>query len=276
VTFTFNLELDVDTHTGALVGMSLRDNEDGAAVAEALVDGVAATGAAPVALLLDNRSSNHTDEVVDALGETLKIRRTQGRPQNGAHVEGAFGLFQQMVPAIVLDTLHRRELARGVLGLVVQTWARTLNHRPRNDSDGRSRVQRYEEDKPTPDQVEAARAALQERLRKQELARQTRAARLRGAELGRAAPEVTGEGRDAADVRVLRAVGEVTEAKVLLHLESERRHELLLAEPLCEEWWRLHREADRRRLSSLLDLPRRGYPAAATPKGFRSTQGPSS
>jgi len=178
VTYTFNLELDVDTHTGALVGMSLRDNEDGAAVAEALADGVAATGAAPVALLLDNRPSNHTDEVVDALGETLKIRRTQGRPQNGAHVEGAFGLFQQMVPEIVLDTIHPHELARGVLGLVVQTWARTLNHRPTDDSDGRSRVRRYDEDKPTPDQVEAARAALQERLRKQELARQTREARL--------------------------------------------------------------------------------------------------
>ncbi len=178
VTYTFNFELDVDTHTGALVGMSLRDNEDGAAVAEAFADGSTTTGTAPIALLLDNRFSNHTDEVVDALGDTLKIRRTQGRPENGAHVEGAFGLFQQMVPDIVLDTIHPCELARGVLGLVVQTWARTLNHRPSDDSDGRSRVRRYDEDKPTPDQVEAAKTALDERLRKQELARKTRLARL--------------------------------------------------------------------------------------------------
>lgn len=178
VTYTFNLELNVDTHSGALVGMSLRDNEDGAAVAEAFADGVSTTGDAPLALLLDNRHSNHTDEVVDALGDTLKIRRTQGRPENGAHVEGAFGLFQQMVPDIVLDTIHPSELARGVLGLVIQTWARTLNHRPTDDSDPRSRVQRYDEDKPTPDQVEVAKAALTERLHKQELARKTREARL--------------------------------------------------------------------------------------------------
>ncbi len=176
VAYTFNLELDVDTHTGALVGMSLRDNEDGAAVTEAFADGVATTGAAPIALLLDNRCSNHTDEVVDALADTLKVRRTQGRPENGGHVEGAFGLFQQMAPKIVLYTRPPQEHARGVLGLVVQTWARTLNHRPTDGGDGRSRVRRYGEDTPTPEQVQAATAALEERLRKQELARKTRLA----------------------------------------------------------------------------------------------------
>ena len=177
-TFTFNLELNVDSHTGALVGMSVRDTEDGAAVAEAFADSVATTGAPALAQLLDNRPSNHTDEVAQALGETLKIRRTKGRPQNGAHVEGAFGLFQQMVPQIALNTTRKRELARRALTLMVLTWARTLNHRPRDDQDGRSRVRRYQDDTPTPEQVEAAQAALVERLRKQELARITRKARL--------------------------------------------------------------------------------------------------
>ena len=177
-TFTFNLELNVDTHTGALVGMSMRDTEDGAAVAEAFADSVATTGARPIAQLLDNRHSNHTEEVALALGDTLKIRRTQGRPQNGAHVEGGFGLFQQMAPDIMLDTTSDRELARQALSLVVLTWARTLNHRPRDDEDGRSRVRRYEDDTPTLEDVEAARTALAERLRKQDLARITRKARL--------------------------------------------------------------------------------------------------
>jgi len=177
-TYTFNLELNVDTHTGALVGMSLRDNEDGAAVAEAFADGVATTGAPPLAQLLDNRLSNHTDEVIEALGDTIKIRRTQGRPQNGAHVEGAFGLFQQMAPTVVLDTSDERELARQALLLVVLTWARTLNHRPQDDKDGRSRGRRYFEDAPTPEEVEAAKVALRERHRKQEKARLTRQARL--------------------------------------------------------------------------------------------------
>ncbi len=177
-TFTFNLELNVDTHTGALVGMSLRDNEDGAAVAEAFDDGVATSGAPPIAQLLDNRFSNHTDEVIEALGDTLKIRRTQGRPQNGAHVEGAFGLFQQMAPRVALDTSDDHELARQALLLVVLTWARTLNHRPQDDQDGHFRARRYDEAAPTPEETAAARAALEERLRKQEKARLTRQARL--------------------------------------------------------------------------------------------------
>ena len=176
--FSFNLELNVDTHTGALVGISVRDNEDGAAVAEAFADGVATTGAAPIAQLLDNRPSNHTDEVTLALGDTLKIRRTQGRPQNGAHVEGGFGLFQQTAPDIDLHTGNTRELARQALTLQVMTWARTLNHRPRDDEDGRSRVRRYQDDAPSTEEVEAARAALTARLHKQELARLTREARL--------------------------------------------------------------------------------------------------
>ncbi|MDP6943216.1 MAG: hypothetical protein QF464_03620 [Myxococcota bacterium] len=177
-TYTFNLELNVDTHTGALVGISVRDTEDGAAVTEAFADSVATTGAAPIAQLLDNRPSNHTDEVIEVLGDTLKIRRTQGRPQNGAHVEGAFGLFQQMAPDIVLDTSSDHELARQALTLQVQTWARTLNHRPGDDQDGRSRARRYDEDSPTPEETEAARVALAERLRKQDKARLTRKARL--------------------------------------------------------------------------------------------------
>ncbi len=105
--YTFNLELNVDTHTTAQVGLSVRDTEDGAAVVEVFNDGIATTGAAPLAQLLDNRPSNHTDQVTQALGDdTLKIRRTQGRPQNGAHVEGSFGLFEQRIPDILLDTEH--------------------------------------------------------------------------------------------------------------------------------------------------------------------------
>ena len=53
--FTFNLELNVDAHTGAFVGASVRDNEDSAAVVEAFADGVATTGSTPLALLLDNK-----------------------------------------------------------------------------------------------------------------------------------------------------------------------------------------------------------------------------
>jgi hypothetical protein len=171
--FVFNLELIVDAHSGGFVGMSVRDEEDGAAVTDAFDDARATAGEAPLALLLDNRPSNHTPEVDAALGDvTLRIRATRFRPQNKAHVEGGFGLFQQTVPALDLHGNDPRELARQALALVAQTWARTLNHRPRADRGGRSRVDIYNEPV-TAEQIDAARAALEERCTKQNRARMT-------------------------------------------------------------------------------------------------------
>lgn len=171
--FVFNLELIVDAHSGGFVGMSVRDQEDSAALTDAFDDAGATTGEAPLALLLDNRPSNHAPEVDAALGDvTLRIRATRFRPQNKAHVEGAFGLFQQTVPALDLHANDPRELARQALALVAQTWARTLNHHPRADRGGRSRVDIYDEPI-TAEQIDAARAALEERCKKQNRARMT-------------------------------------------------------------------------------------------------------
>lgn len=173
----FNLELMVDAYSGGFVGMSIREEEDSAAVTEALANGVATTEEAPLAVLLDNKPSNHTSDVRAALGDvTIPIRATTQRPQNKAHCEGAFGLFRQSVPALDLRGTTLRELAAQVLGLVAQTWARTLNHRPRDDRGGRSRVELYNEPF-TAEQIDAARAALDERRKKQELARKTASAR---------------------------------------------------------------------------------------------------
>jgi hypothetical protein len=177
--FTFNLELDVDAHTGALVGASVRPEEDAAAVVEAFHDGVVATGAPPLALLLDNRPSNHTAEVDAVLGDTIRIRATPERAQNKAHVEGAFGLFSQVLPDLVLET-HRgaHDLAAAFLRIVVQLWARTTNHRPRKDRGGRSRVELHAE-KPTPEQIEHAKRELREIAERQLRARRTLEARRR-------------------------------------------------------------------------------------------------
>jgi hypothetical protein len=177
--FTFNVELDVDAHTAALTGASVRHEEDAAAVIEAFDDGVATTGKAPLAQLLDNRPSNHTAEVDDALGDTLRIRATVERPQNKAHVEGAFGLFSQRLPDLVLDThAGPQALAADLVRLVVKVWARTTNHRPRADRGGRSRVELYA-DPPSDEQIAQARAELQKIQERQELARRTLQARRR-------------------------------------------------------------------------------------------------
>jgi hypothetical protein len=171
--FTFNFELNVDAYSGAFTGASIRNAEDSAALIQAVEDGKATTGAPPLAVLVDNRPSNLTPEVREALGDQmLLIPATKGRAQNKGHVEGAFGLFRQMAPPLMLAATTNREAARELLRLAVTIWARTLNHRPRADRGGRSRVDLYS-DKPTPEQVAQARAALAERLRRQEAARRT-------------------------------------------------------------------------------------------------------
>jgi len=173
----FNLELMIDAHTSAWVGIKITDAEDSDAVIGAFEHGVRTTGSSPIALLLDNKCCNHTEQVDEAIGETARIRSTTERPQNKAHCEGAFGLFRQKVPSIEVHTDNPRRLARQVLWTVVETFARTLNHKPRLDRNGYSRVDLYHE--PVSDeQIEHAKERLKARLRKQERARQTRAARL--------------------------------------------------------------------------------------------------
>lgn len=177
--FTVNLELDVDAFSGAFVGLSVRDVEDATAVVDAFDSGIASTGAPPLALLLDNRPSNHAPEVDAALGETIRIRATSERPQNKAHVEGAFGLFSRVLPHLELDTTQSpRDLAASLVRLVGTTWARASNHRPRNDRGGRSRFELYCEP-PSAEQIERALRELRELKARQERARLTREARCR-------------------------------------------------------------------------------------------------
>jgi hypothetical protein len=175
--FTFNLELMVDTDSAAFVGASLRDEEDSTAVITAFDDGVQSTGAPPLSVLLDLRSCNHTDEVNQALGDTLNIPATKGRPQNKAHVEGAFGLFQQTAPPLEINADNPTEQARQLLQLIFQTWARTLNHKTRQGRQGQSRVEQYQAAAPTPEQVDQAKAALEDRLQKQQQTLKTNKAR---------------------------------------------------------------------------------------------------
>lgn len=175
---TTNLELMVDAYSGAFVGVSVRDNEDSAAVVEAYESGIQTSGEPPTSVLLDNRASNHTPEVDKGLGaDTLRIRSTPGRGQSKAHVEGAFGLFSQTMPELVFSTESGQELAKQIVLVMYTLLMRAMNHRPRRNRDGRSRKDLYG-DKPSKEQITKARNALLERMRQQELAQQTILARL--------------------------------------------------------------------------------------------------
>jgi hypothetical protein len=171
--FVFNVELDVDAYAGAFVGTSVRDNEDSVAVIDAFASGIATTGARPIALLLDNKPSNHAPDVDAAIGDTIRIRATPERPQNKGHVEGAFGLFSQILPVLSVDTrASAHDVARSFLTLILDVWTRTTNHRPRKDRAGRSRIDLYSET-PTDEQIARARRELRELAEQQERARRT-------------------------------------------------------------------------------------------------------
>lgn len=177
--FDFNLELLVDAYSDAFVGVSLADEEDSKAVIDAFHDAETTTEATlplPLALLLDNKPSNHTPQIDDALGDTTRMRATPARPQNKGHVEGAFGLFKTTAPALVVGGTDAREIAWSILALVITTFFRAANHRPRADRKGRSRVVIHGE-KPTLEQIDSARKDLNERCRRQELAQRTLEAR---------------------------------------------------------------------------------------------------
>lgn len=178
-TMHVNLELNVDTDTGAFVGVSVRDTEDASAAIEVFQHGVEQTGSPPIAQLFDNKPSNHTPEVDAALGDTLRMRATVERPENKAHVEGAFGLFSRALPALMITTTEGPQaLARTLALISALIWTRVMNHRPRADRDNRSRAELYR-DKPSAEKVEEARKQLKDIIRQHELARLTLEARRR-------------------------------------------------------------------------------------------------
>lgn len=176
--YTCNLELLVDTDSGAFVGASIRPNEDAAAVTKAFDDAILSAGQAPIALLLDNKPSNHSEPVIKALGDTLLLRSRPYKATDKPHIEGGFGLLKQEVPPLVLTSTDPAILASQVAQLVVMTWARAVNHRPRLDRDGKTRAMLFRNAAPSELEVEAARAALLERQRKQNEARKALQKRL--------------------------------------------------------------------------------------------------
>jgi len=130
--FVFNLEAVLDVASNALMGFAVSDFEDEEVVLRAYKeDAVPTAGAAPLSHSLDNRYSNHTEAIVEALGTTTLLRTTLGRGESKAPLEGTFGLFKQALPALLITGQTRREQARSILELVFTAWARGRNGRPR-------------------------------------------------------------------------------------------------------------------------------------------------
>lgn len=174
--FLFNLEANVDAASNAVVGARVTDTEDAQAVIGAFREGLQTTaGQPPLAVTLDNRPSNFASQIDDALSCTELLRATPGRGQAKAPVEGAFGLFEQSLPApIVLAGETDQDIARAFAQQVVTAFFRGRNGRPRRKLAGLTPAQAYDQSSPSPEQINEARKYILERRRREKIARQTR------------------------------------------------------------------------------------------------------
>jgi len=184
----FNVSAILDVGSNAIVGFNVSDSENEEALIRAFEAGVATTGSAALALTLDNKPCNHAPAIVAALalhppaiasavGSTILLRATPGRGQAKAALEGAFGLFQQSLPALVLEGGSPREIARSALKLVLTAWFRGRNGRPRKRLKGLSPAELYATVQPTPEEIQQALDWYRKLARRQEKARLTREAR---------------------------------------------------------------------------------------------------
>ncbi|MBM3273981.1 MAG: hypothetical protein FJZ00_02420, partial [Candidatus Sericytochromatia bacterium] len=176
--FVFNVEAMSDPASDALVGVTVTDAEDERTVIETFEAGCQTTGERPIALTLDNRPSNLTPGVAEAIDPTVLLAATPGRGQAKAHPEGGFGLFQQTAPPLTIQGLTQREIARSMLTMAMTIWAWARNGKPRTALGGRAPRDFYRDAKPTPDELREVEDYLREPQRRQERIRLTRAARL--------------------------------------------------------------------------------------------------
>lgn len=173
----FNVEALLDASSNAIVGFHVSDTENEEAVLQAFRAARETTGEPPRALTLDNRPGNHT-EGVHATVECIVLAATPHRGQAKAPLEGAFGLFQQTMPPLIIVGQSVREMIRSSLSLILTAWARGRNGKPRKRLGGLSPADAYRKACPTQEQVQEALAWFRELQRRQELARRTREARL--------------------------------------------------------------------------------------------------
>ena len=174
--YAFNLEMVLDVASGAVVGMAVSDFEDEAVLLDAFADAVGNTGSAPFALSLDNRASNHTEKVSEAIKEADSeiLATTLGRGQSKAPLEGTFGLFNQDLPKLLITGDSLREQARSALKLIVQAWVRGRNGRPRKSLNGKSPADYYRSHQPTPAEIDEIKRWIGDLRRRQAKLRQTR------------------------------------------------------------------------------------------------------
>jgi len=176
--FFFNLEAFLDPASDGVVGFSVADSEDAAAIREAYLAAKQTAGSNPLGCTVDNKPPNLCEETLETFSDTILLRATPGRGQAKAPLEGSFGLFQQTMPGLVIEGNSAKEMARCVLKLVLTAWYRGRNGKPRQRLGGLSPREAYASAKPSKEEIEEVLRYFREQHRRQERARLTREARL--------------------------------------------------------------------------------------------------
>ncbi len=177
-TLYFNWQGTVDQTTTCHTAVVVTDQEDAAAAGQAYEESVEfLAGVVPEALLHDNKPCYREAQLQRTLEDcgTDMIPATPGRPQNKAVLEGAFGRWQQRVGTLKLDDTNDETLLQSAVEEILRAYTAALNRVPRDEWDGRSRLQVLQQACPTLEQQQrdqAFLARLKARRRRQQRGRE--------------------------------------------------------------------------------------------------------
>ncbi|MCP4589863.1 MAG: transposase family protein [bacterium] len=140
----FNWQGTVDQTTGCHTAVVISQQEDANAVHQAYDRSVEfLAGVAPDALLHDNKPCYDDDKLRQTINNcgTDMIHATPARPENKAVLEGAFGRWEQRVGTLKLDDTDNETLISSAVEEIVRAYTAALNTVPRDEWNGRSRMQ---------------------------------------------------------------------------------------------------------------------------------------
>ena len=159
-----NWELVVDAATGGHVGFDVSPVEDGEALIDAVDMALDTLPEDPLALLADNKPSNYSEEVQEAMEQRniLLMPSTVGRPENKSTVEGGFGLFSQTMPDINVDTSTPETLVHDIVFHILWAYCAGRNQAPQSRRKGKSAIELFDESTPSEEQRNAANDRLTE------------------------------------------------------------------------------------------------------------------
>ncbi|MBI3926972.1 MAG: hypothetical protein HY319_15660, partial [Armatimonadetes bacterium] len=172
----YNVEAFHDPAADATVGFAVTKSENEEALRQAYEAAKETAGHAPLGVTLDRKPCNHSPGAQEIFDDTVLLQATPSRGQAKAPLEGAFGLFKQALPRLLIEGGSLEDRIGCVLGLILTAWWRGRNGKPRKRFGGLTPAEFYAGFRPTEEQVEETKKWLRRLERRQEKMRLTRQA----------------------------------------------------------------------------------------------------